>query len=148
MNIVMPSTIEDAIKEMLLSAETLRGVTVERGEPVPDEPVLGGWVGVYRERVALPPRALGNGNGGYRRQHVGLMLVLQESHAQSGEDCGNALDELLQKVIDVLTGDPTLSGTVDMLDDALTMEYKLYDKSDSMYVQEVLVRFSAVTNPA
>lgn len=145
MKITMPSDLQAAVERMLQRDADVGGrdVAVARDEPVPEEPLHGGWVGIYRQRLALPPRALGMG-GGSRRQSIGLVLILQASHAASGQECALELDDLLRRVLAVITGDPTLDGLAQTLGDEFSVDYKLYDKSSSLYVQEALVQFSAI----
>ena len=142
---ILPSQIEAAVVQMLANAATVggQGVHVERDAPLPGEPVLNGWVGVYHERMNLPPRALGMGAGS-RKQVIGLAMIIQASHAASGADCSDTLDDLLNRVLDVILDDPTITGLAQTLDDAINVDYKLYDKSSSLFVQEALVRFSVI----
>jgi hypothetical protein len=138
--------VEAKLEEIFLNHALIggAGVTVQRDAQPPEEPVLGGWVGIYRETISMPPRAL----GGFRRQSIGMLLILQAAHPASGADCAEALDDLLLKVLGAITDDPTIGGTAAMLGDDFPVEYKLYNKSDQAFVQEAIVRFTAVINPS
>lgn len=121
-----------------------RRATVERSEVINEDENRTPWIGIYRTGVQYPSRTLGTG-AGYRRQNVGLALIVQASHPDSGEKCELELEELLQNVIRVLLNNESLKGTVDVLEE-FVVEYQNYGKVGNTYMQTAIVQFVGVQN--
>lgn len=137
------SQITQAVVDLLKNH--LSDVSIERASEIPDEPGLHGWIGVYREGVNYPSRALGAG-GGFRRQRVNLIVLVKESDPTSGEECEDRLESLIQKVMNCLLTDHSFGGTVDMLDEQIDVRYEKYDKRDNVYVQTAAIYLSGLIN--
>lgn len=131
------STVSAALKALLLAHPEVggQGVTIERGARPNEELQASGWIGIYRQSVRLEPRTLGT-DAGSRRQYVELVLLVQEQHAMSGEDCEDKLESLLQRTMGAILSDGSLGGTVDMVGE-IEVRYTDYLRNDStsMYVQ-------------
>lgn len=91
-------------------------VRVTRGERINTDPALTPWVGIYIIGEDYVSRTLGVA-AGFRMQHMGIAVVLQQSSRTSGEKCQDLLEQLKQAVIASLLSDPSLGGTVDTLAD-------------------------------
>lgn len=139
------ATITAAMTELLRSHKDvgLAGVDVERAGEFPEDPGAHGWIGIYKTRQQLPPRAVGMGPG-FRNQRVQIGLVAIESDPTSGELCEDRLETLVANTLGALLSDPSLGGTVSMLDDVL-VEYESYNKDDSMFKQQAVIFVTAVT---
>lgn len=120
------------------------GVEVDRYEELSATPGAHGWACIYRERVDYPARTLGMGSG-YRNQLIRLFAFVRESDPTSGEECGQRLDALLQKLVSSLLSDPSLKGTVQTLDE-FSVIYFDYQKQDTtgMYLQTAQLNFTGV----
>jgi hypothetical protein len=120
------------------------GTQVERYEELTKTPGAHGWACIYRARVDYPPRTLGMGSG-YRNQLIRLFAFVSESDPTSGEECGQRLDLLLQKLVGTLLSDPSLMGTVQTLDE-FSVNYFDYERQDStgMYLQYAQLNFTGV----
>lgn len=136
--------VTQAVLEMLRDAPDVgaAGVEVERSCEPRLSPTTHGWVGVYRDRIDYPSRALGMGSG-YRNQMIRLFLLVQETDLTSGTECEDRLEELLQKVIGVLLSDPSLKGTVATLDE-FSVRHESYEESDGVYMQMARIDFTGV----
>lgn len=137
-------TITDALVAWLKSWPDLAdaGATVEDSEPVNDQPDRCPWVGVYRSRCDFQQRALGLGSG-YRMQRVSIALALTASSVDSGKDCKDRLEALVQMVTSALCTNESLSGTVQALDE-LSVVYSNYAVHGASYFQEAVVSVTAV----
>lgn len=118
--------------------------TIERSEPVNESPDRCPWVGIYRARAGFPQRALGLGSG-YRRQEVSLVLVLTESSTDSGEDCEDRLEALVQAVTSALCNNESISGTVNTLAE-IDVTYTDYTAVGANFFQQAVVSVTASTN--
>jgi hypothetical protein len=146
MTVIVPtdvSTITQALQQMLDDAIDIgqAGVMVERSAPENFTPTAQGWVGIYRDGISYPPRALGMGSG-YRMQEIRLYLIVQESDPTSGEECEDRLERLLQKVVGVVLSDPSLKGTVSTLD-AFSVRYEAF-KGDAGFMQMARIDFTGL----
>jgi hypothetical protein len=149
MTIIVPVNINSitlAVKEMWLEDMAIggAGVQIDRYEEMSKAPGEHGWAGIYRARVDYPPRALGMSTG-YRQQLIRLLAMVCESDPTSGEECGERLDLLLQKLVGTLLSDPSLKGTVQTLDE-FSVEYFDYQRQSEtgMYLQYAQLNFTGV----
>jgi hypothetical protein len=119
------------------------GVQIERYEEVSKTPGVKGWACIYRARVEYPPRTLGMGTG-YRNQLIRLFAIAVESDPSSGEEAGERLDALLQKLVGSLLNDPSLKGTVQTLDE-FSVDYFDYQRQPSgIYLQQAQLNFTGI----
>lgn len=149
MTIIVPSNVDlitAAVKQMWLEDPNIgvAGVQIERYEELTKTPGTHGWACIYRERVDKPPRALGMGSG-YRNQLVRLFAMVCESDPSSGEECGQRLDALLQKLEGTLLNDTSLKGTVQTIDEFSTVYFD-YSKNENtgVYLQYAQLNFTGV----
>lgn len=147
MTVIVPINFSDvtrAIEAMLDEAVYIgqAGVIVERSEEINESPTAHGWVGIYPDEVACPPRALGMG-AGYRNQLIRPFLLVQESDPSSGAECEDRLEALMQKVVGVLLSDTSLRGTVQTLDEFVCRRVK-FGKSEGVYMQMARIDFTGV----
>jgi hypothetical protein len=145
--IIQPANVDAitaAVKAMWTEDPDLAGVQIERYEELTRSPGTHGWACIYRERVDRPPRTLGMG-AGYRNELVRLFAMVCESDPSSGEECGQRLDALLQKLVKVLLNDPSLRGTVQTLADEFSTVYFDYSKNeDGMFLQYAQLNFTGI----
>lgn len=150
MTIIVPVNVDvitAAVKTMWLEDPDVgvAGVQIERYEELTKNPGTHGWACIYRERVDRPPRTLGMG-AGYRNEFVRLFAMVCESDPSSGEECGQRLDSLLQKLVKTLVNDPSLRGTVQMIGDDFSTVYFDYTKNENtgMYLQYAQLNFTGI----
>ena len=149
--IVAPSisAVSQAVVDQLTlwDALTDMAVKVSRSERVPDDPSQAPWVGVYRVGVNYgdAPRVLGFGSG-YRRFTASYAVVVQESDQSSGAECEDRIERVLREVTSALLSDPSLRGTVDVLE-SFSVEYE-FVPTNSGYFQQAVLRFAAVGTTA
>ncbi len=136
--------ITDALVAWLKSWPALvdMAATIDDSEPVNDQPDRCPWVGVYRSRMDLPSRTLGLG-AGYRMQRVSMALALTASSVDSGKDCKDRLEALVNAAVSALCSNESISGTVQTLDD-LSVVYSNYAVHGASYFQEAVVNVTAV----
>lgn len=117
---------------------------VERSAELNEIPTRCPWIGVYRSGVRYPLRTLGL-TAGWRQQRIALMVFVQHSDATSGEECEERLEGLIMDVISVLLSDPTLSNSVDTLDE-FEVSYLDYSQTEAGYMQTAGIYFTAITS--
>jgi hypothetical protein len=139
------AAISRATLAMLLANTSLAGVRIERAADPDSQPDYLGFIGMYRDNVQYPPRALGAGQGN-RRQEVTLVFVVKMSNATSGEACEDELEALLQKLMTAILNDGSFGGTVDALGEDISVLYDSYDKVDSTYTQKAVVVVTGIVN--
>lgn len=133
-----------AIETALLAPESLKEAMVEVNERVNDDASRMPWIGIYRTGATFPSRALGAGAGN-RLERLGLALILQQTHVESGRKCGQLLEDLKRAVISTLLADETLGGNVDVLED-FEVTYSNYGLTDSgAFTQQAIIQFTGVT---
>jgi hypothetical protein len=139
------SAITLAVKQMWEDDPAVGGddVSIERYAEISKTPGAKGWACIYRARVDYPPRTLGMGSG-YRNQLIRLFAIAMESDMSSGEEAGERLDALLQKLVGTLLSDPSLKGTVQTLDE-FSVDYFDYQRQPSgIYLQQAQLNFTGV----
>ena len=139
------SAISVAIVDRLRSWDALvdMAVPVERSERVPGDPSRTPWVGVYRVGVNYgdAPRVLGFGHG-FRRYTASYAIVIQESDQSSGAECEDRVEKVIREVVGALLSDPSLGGTVDVLE-SFSVEYE-FVPTNSGFFQQAVIKFSVV----
>lgn len=120
------------------------GLCVELAEPVNEDPSKCPWIGVYPQRIAFPPRTLGLG-GGYRAQNTELVLVCQETHPNSGEECLGLLGRLVKAATGALLTDTSLKGTVMTLADNFEVDFLGTLKFNDAILQTATLRATGLT---
>ncbi len=116
--------------------------TIDDAEPMNESPERCPWVGVYHSRTAFVPRTLGLG-AGYRMQRLTIVLGLNCSSVDSGEDCKRRLGALVQAVTSALCSNESISGTVHTLED-IDIVRSNYAQVGGQFFQEAVVTFTAV----
>lgn len=132
------------IEALMRADPDMADVTIERAEPVNDDPRHCPWVGLYRGAMRLEPRTVGLGQGAMR-ENTDLLLICQEAHLESGAECQVLLDRLVKKALGFLLNHTTAAGRVDStLGIDVTYEY---DRSEEAFMQSaiVAVRFQSKT---
>lgn len=137
------AAVTEAIVGRLADDPRTSAVTISRSDYVNDGSSACPWIGVYRTGVQYPIRLLGT-PAGFRGTIISLLLVVQQSSVQSGEDCEIALEALIRDVISVLFDDPTFNGTVDTID-AFNVRYPDFSLKDGEYMQTAFIEFDALT---
>lgn len=143
---ITPVNVSDATKavERAFKDGCDETCTIERAEPINEQPSRCPWVGIYRTGVRYPSRAL-TGRSGYRQQRIGLAIIAQQSDPNSGAECEDALETLIQTVMGILLTDETLKGVVDVLDE-VQVTYQNYGLVDSAYMQTAVIEIVGVVN--
>lgn len=148
MSVIVPANVSNitlAVKQMWQDDPAVGGddVLVQRYAELNNNPNPKGWACIYRARVEYPPRVLGMGSG-FRNQLIRLFAIAQHSDITSGEEAGERLDELLQKLVGTLLSDPSLKGTVQTLDE-FSVDYFDYQRQQSgIYLQRAQLNFTGV----
>lgn len=137
--------VTQATTDLLKNDSTLQGVRIERAAVWDKEHDYQGFIGVYRESVRYPPRALGAG-GGNRRQEVTLVLMFKQANVSSGADCEDELELLIQRAMSVLLNDNSFGGTVDTLSEEISIQYESYDADDSVFTQKAIAVITGIVN--
>ena len=126
------ATITAAVEELLNRTSSLADVNISRAEPVNDDPDNCPWVGVYRQRQEYNPQTLGKDAG--HREFVGSVIVIAQATHQSGAECEDELDELVQDVLSAIFTDTELRNTVDMVNDCnVTYSYDAVNEDEEEY---------------
>lgn len=82
-----------------------------------------GWIGIYRGDLDYDAGFIGNKPWS---AHPNVVVEIQAASFKSGADAEEKLQDAEQEVMDVLTGDKTLNGTV-----AMTLGYSItYEKHE------------------
>lgn len=139
------AVITQAVEDLLKADLALADVAIERAAEIPAEPGRHGFVGIYRETINYPSRAVGAG-AGFRRQRVNLILVVKQSDATSGKQCEDRLESLIKRVMDRLLTDHSFGGTVDTLDEQIDVRYEKYDKLGNIFTQQAAIYLSGLIN--
>jgi hypothetical protein len=107
-----------AVRDLLKDWQGVQdiGATVDLAEPVNEDPGRCPLIQIFPTRTPFPSRTLGM-SGGYRAQNNEFVILFQQTHANDGEACLNALGLLVQAGTSALLSDPSLKGTVQMLGD-------------------------------
>lgn len=123
------------------------GVTVERSCEPSDDPGTEGYIGIYKGRASFSPRTIGVAPG-FRNQDVRLALSIRMSGYEDGEECEEALEDLLQSTVSCLLSDTSLRGTVDNIGETFEIQYLtdvIVKDKDEIYLQVANLFFEAQT---
>lgn len=107
------TTVTKAIESQLNSWSDLQDATVERSTRVNVYPSRMPWVGVYPGTVDTEPRVLASGSCRRWNETALPKLLLQAyDYGEEGQEASEALDELIEKVLECIVSDLTfgLSG--------------------------------------
>ena len=109
------AAITTALAAQIADHPQVRGffVDVERGEYINKDPARTPWCGVYRTSVDFSPRVIGHHARSWQAE-IAITLVVQ-AHADGGEAAEDACEDAVQRVLEAVLGDLSISGTVDML---------------------------------
>jgi hypothetical protein len=141
------SVITRALREQLSTALELsekfgNGVRVESAEPVNESPERCPWIGVYKQTQSLPSRTLGTGTGS-RHQRVSVLVLMQETSSQSGQDCEDRLNVLVNESLTAILDDESLGGTV-MTIEEIDVTYTDFRREGAAFLQEAVLSLSAM----
>lgn len=129
------ATVTAAIRAMLLN--DLQNVTVDRSGAINETPGSCPWVGVYRGSVNYAFGPMGFGSG-FRMQEIKLVVLAQQSHPSSGENCEDLLEALVAQVMSALLTDVTMGGTVRNIKE-IEVIYADYKKIGTSFMQTAAV---------
>lgn len=132
MNVVM-----SGLKEQLENSVRLLDLNfnVTQGELVNENLNLTPWLGIYIKNVRHNPTTVAVTNRRWKGE-VTLVLVVQATHLNSGEDCGKLLEKYNDSVITAIINDTTFGNAIDKVND-LSVDYSYKRESeDTMYFQE------------
>lgn len=136
------SLITKQIQQWLRDDEDLDGYTVERSEPLNEDPGLAanGWICIYRREAEYEPKNLGHPTDNYAGE-LDFDVVVQKISLQSGSDAEDALEEAVLAVFERMISIPKTY--IDQIT-GLTVVYG-YVESDrtTMYFQTAVMTFTA-----
>jgi hypothetical protein len=140
------SQVTDALVNQIRAWPGCVNTNVSRAQELNKEPSQCPWVGVYRDRVNYVPKVVGLGTGA-QEQQMYLVVVVQESHPTSGEQCENALERLVREVMRAILNDMRLtvdgSGLIRNMAD-LSVQYSDYRIVGGIYMQTAAIYLTAV----
>lgn len=142
-SVVNVGLVVDALEQQLREWPTLSNATIEDSEPVNENPDRCPWVGLYRSQISFPVRTLGMGSG-YRRQRISLIVAMNETSSQSGEDCKNRLETLAKGVCDAIASDESIRGNALAMED-IDLTYTDYSRDGAAFMQHAVLRFTVET---
>ena len=131
------STITKAVEELLTN--NLPGYVITRNEEINSDPNVAtrykGWVGVYRGSLEYEAYTVGAG----RRwmTNLEILIVLQAASLQNGAEAEDRLQDAEKEIMDVLTANPTLSGSVAMTT-GYSIEYE-YKREQQVYFHAAII---------
>lgn len=136
------STITKQMKEWLETDVELVEHKVFRSEFVNENPDAGvnGWIGIYRKALEYEPRHMGIGPNNYEGT-LDIMVMVQRTSVKSGQDCEDALEDSIKKVLDRIVLMPKTY--VDHFSDILIDYTYLETDRKTMYFQGALITFTA-----
>lgn len=139
--------VQQALSDMLRNWSALQDIaslTIENAERVNDSENNCPWIGIYCVGVEYPGRTIGMGQG-MRYQRMQFWIVCQQQSTNSGMECAQRLEQLVQAANSAVLSDTSLGGTVDAVDEFRT-EYPQWGKSaGGVYMQTAVTQFTAVT---
>lgn len=139
------STVLEAVRMQLAAwpdIATLQG-PITRGEPINQDSNKCPWIGVYPVGEDYPSRTLGFG-AGYRTQQIGVVVVVQASSRDSGQVCQDQLEGMKQAAISALLSDPSLGGTVDVIDQFSVRYATAAQQAGEPYFQSAAINFTGL----
>ena len=116
---------------------------IQHGESFPETENRCPWIGVYCIRHELPIRTIGMGSG-MRRQEMTFWVVCKEASPNSGNECAEKLENLVQGAASAILSDTSLGGTVDAVTN-MTVTYPQWGNSSGVYLQTAVIEFTAET---
>jgi hypothetical protein len=135
------STITTALAAQLLADSSVYAVLsekyIERGGPINENAGRAPWLGVYRSAITHDPRTLGSTQNW---ESTGVIRVCAQAVSMhSASNCEDSLESLVRLVINAITADTTIGGTVDMVK-RFAVDYR-YLESDrkSMFFQMAII---------
>lgn len=142
---VNASEVTQAVEAMFKDDSVLMSLNcmIERAEPVNEQPSRCPWLGIYRTGVQLPSRTLGMGSG-YRYQRVGFAVIAQQTHPETGAECEELLEALVQQTLSILLSDESLKGNVDVLDQ-VEVTYQQYGQVQDAFMQTAIIQAIGIT---
>ena len=109
------NSVTSALYTMLSSDGVLvsSGFTIQEGEALNRNVHHTPWLGVYYGAMTIAPHTLGSDQPW--NAELELLLYVQEGSHRSGQEATQLLGSAQTRVLDVVNGDKTLAGTVNML---------------------------------
>jgi hypothetical protein len=122
----------------------MTSLTIQHGERIADSETQCPWLGVYCVGVTYDIRTLGMG-AGMRYQRMQFWIVCVEQSPNSGSECTQKLEALVQSANSAVLSDTSLGGTVQTIEEFRT-DYPAWGKTaGGVYVQTAVTQFTAVT---
>lgn len=138
------NAITKAVQKMLKADPRLENITtIERSPLLNEDPSKCPWIGIYRDESTFEVRTLGLGPGA-RRQQTRIVLVLQVSNANDGEQTEDELEEYVSYALDVLFSDATLLGNVSTIT-LSSAKYRLVQVQEDDFFQQAELYITAET---
>jgi hypothetical protein len=141
------AVVQAALGEVLKAYPALMDMStlaIEHGEAIVDSESQCPWIGVYCVGVDYQQRTLGLG-AGFRYQRMQFWIVCKEQSPNSGSECTQKLEALVQAANSAILSDTSLGGTVDAIDTFRT-DYPAWGKNaGGVYLQTAVTQFTAVT---
>lgn len=136
------SSITRGIESDMNGTASLADVTIERGEFLNSNPDAVPWVGIYRREISYDPRTLGNHSRSWQG-NLKLTFVCQEASIESGAECEDRLEQLVDKVAQTVFDSPTFKGKVDIVH-KMRVEYSYREgDEESLYFQMAMIHIDA-----
>ena len=135
------SDITTAIVTAMRDHVSFEGWEVTRSEYVNVDPNNCPWAGIYRQSLDYNPETLGLGPDHWEATIV-IRALIQASNFASGEQCEDDLEALVEKFLDFVIDDTTLSGTIDMVNSIRVTYSYVAEEEDTIYFQAAIVELN------
>ena len=134
------SIITKATEAILNAAPALEGWTIERSVLENESPGRCPWAGIYRKRVGYTPRRMGVGARNWGNEIKLDVVVQASSQVDTAEEL---LEQQIKDVLDVLEGDRTLGGTVNMVLGYEVEYFIRQDATEDVFYQRAVITITA-----
>lgn len=116
---------------------------IERGGEINVNPDKAPWCGIYKFNGQFPIRTLGFGNG-FRRQHFGVAIIVQNVSRTSGAACQDGLGQFEKAIVDAILSDTSLGGTMDVVEEFNVSYPPPATQGTNVSFQSSIIQFNAV----
>ena len=96
--------ITKAIEQLLISYEPLRHATIDRSTRVNFDTSRMPWIGIYPGKRDVEPSTMGTCSRRWKSNVSPKILLQEASFSDEGTDAADKLEELLNHVIDAMSG--------------------------------------------